>query len=379
MRPTLDESTGARGAAVAALLVATLALAAGCGRSPGAAPRGAAPAPVAVETIAPDPQALGQLTLAARVKARQEATVAARATGRVTALLVREGESVREGQPLARFDAPESRQALAAAGHELASANAARDVARRQAVRLDSLFAHGSAAARERELADSEREAAEARAQAAAAARAEAQVAAAPTAPFAGVIVRRHVDAGADVAAGAPLFDLRSRGPVEIVVPVPEAALGALAGAHWTIEFPDGAWRTAKLTSLDGMTDPATRTRTAHLAPVAADALEPGSFVRVQLSSPQLAGAGGSAAAIAGAPRLLPQSALVRRGALRGAFVIAQGRAELRWLKLGRDDVDPVEVLAGLFPGERVARNAHGLTDGAAVTAGPAAASSPTP
>jgi RND family efflux transporter MFP subunit len=370
MRPTLVESRIRRGAALA--LVLALAVP-GCGRAPSTG--GAAAhdrAPIAVETIAPDPPADGRLLLAARVKAREEATVAARAAGRVTAILVKEGETVRAGQPLARFDAPESRQALSAAEHELAAATRTLDVARRQAARVDSLFAHGSAAARDRELADSDREAATARAQSAAAARAQAQVAALPTAPFAGVIVRRHVDAGADVQPGAPLFDLRSNGAVEIVAPVPEAALPAVPGAVWSIELSDGKWAGARLTSLDGMTDPTSRTRTAHLAPVVPHALEPGAFVRVVLSSPRLGdGAAGGNAGGAAAARLLPQSALVHRGSLRGAYVIAGGHAELRWLKLGREDADPVEVLAGLFPGERVARDARGLEDGIAVTARP--------
>jgi hypothetical protein len=64
----------------------------------------------------------------------------------------------------------------------------------------------------------------------------------------------------------------------------------------------------------------------------------------------------------------VPAASLVRRGALTGVFVIAESRAELRWLRVGRADGERVQVLAGLRPGEAVARTPGGLADGQPVT-----------
>jgi multidrug efflux pump subunit AcrA (membrane-fusion protein) len=65
----------------------------------------------------------------------------------------------------------------------------------------------------------------------------------------------------------------------------------------------------------------------------------------------------------------VPASSLVRRGGLTGVFVVSDGRAHLRWVRLGRTDGGQVEVLAGLFPGDEVAVSAAGLADGRRVTA----------
>ena len=119
-----------------------------------------------------------------------------------------------------------------------------------------------------------------------------------------------------------------------------------------------GDWQPATLARVEGMTDFTTRTRTAHLAPAGDRSPEPGAFARVRLESAGLPG-----------PRLalLPLTSVVRRGALTGGYVVDGDRAVLRWLSLGREQGDAIEVLSGLFPGERVIRHAAGVADGARV------------
>jgi len=330
----------------------------GCG---GGAPHGAAThaaAAVEVETVVLDSTATGSLILPGRIKAREEVVLAARAAGRVTGLPVHEGESVREGEVLARFDAPESRRALAAAQRELEAATLGFEVARRQSARMDSLYAVGVAASHDREVAASARQSAEARLEAARAALESLDAALTIRAPFDGVVARRYVDPGADASPGTPLLALRSTGGAEIVVPIPEAALPAVHRGRFAFQTGAGTWRPARLIRLEGMTDFSTRTRTARLVPNGGAPPEPGAFARVRLESPELPDP---------PLPLLPATSIVRRGALTGAFVIEEDQAVLRWLKLGRDQGDAVEVLSGLFPGERVARVAAGLSDGAAV------------
>jgi multidrug efflux pump subunit AcrA (membrane-fusion protein) len=121
---------------------------------------------------------------------------------------------------------------------------------------------------------------------------------------------------------------------------------------------------------LDGMIDPATRTRTAHLALEApAPEAEPGAYARARFETPA-GGVPGAASATgvttmdAAPPVSVPRGSLIRRGALTGVYVIRDGRASLRWIKLGRASGENVEVLAGLWPGEDIALDPGPLADG---------------
>jgi len=342
-------------AAVALVTVAVIQQGGGRARPAAAAVPAAA---IEVDAVSLDSAHDGSLVLPARVKAREEVVVAARTAGRVTALLAHEGDRVRAGQVLARFDAPEARLALDAARREFDSARLAADVARRQHARIETLYVARVVAQRDHDVSESERRTAEARFEAARAALENLQAAFDVSAPFDGVVARRSVDPGADVQPGTPLFVMRSSGATEIVVPVPEAAVAALASARFAFQVGEDAWQPATLARLEGMTDFTTRTRTAHLVPVGDAAPEPGAFARVRLESEALPG-----------PRLplLPATTVVRRGALTGAYVVEGDRAVLRWLKLGREEADAVEVLSGLFPGERVVLHADDVVDGSRV------------
>jgi len=175
------------------------------------------------------------------------------------------------------------------------------------------------------------------------------------------------VDPGAEVGPGQPLVAIRSSGGgAEIVVAVPESDAARLTGARAAFQVGDGPWRAARLERLEGMTDPATRTRTAHLRPAGAAAaagLEAGAFARVRFTPAGTAEQGAATAAY-----LVPEAALVRRGGLAGVFVVSEGRAHLRWVRAGRSGGGQVEILAGLFPGDEVAVPAAGLADGRRVT-----------
>jgi multidrug efflux pump subunit AcrA (membrane-fusion protein) len=212
---------------------------------------------------------------------------------------------------------------------------------------------------REHDVASAERRFAEARLASARAERDELESSLVVRAPFDGVLIRIHADAGADLLPGAALADLRSTAGLEIVADVPESHADGLAHAALSVQIGDGPWRPARLARLDGMTDWRTRSRTAHLA-FDGDA-EPGAYARVALGARPDATEDGS----------VPTASLVSRGALSGVFVIEDGEARLRWLKLGRELGGRVEVLAGLETGERYALAPQTLADGAAVRARP--------
>ena len=342
-----------------ALLVPVFLASCGPGRPPSPAESSSPPVEVHIAAAGITPTAA--LTLPARVKAAEEVTLAARAAGRVTRFVVLEGETVRAGQTLVRFDAPEAERAERSARVERNAAQLGFEVSARQHARIESLFVARVITAADREAASAQHRSVEARLAASDAHYSAAKAAREVRAPFDGVVVRRHVDSGADVTAGTSLLDLRSRGVVELIAAVPEAALAGLTQATIQYQIGEGAWRAARLVRLEGMIDPTTRTRTAHLVPVEHNALEPGAFARVRLS-------GGNASDTEAPTWSVPASSVVRRGALTGVFLAEDNHAVLRWLRMGRREGDRIEVLAGLRAGDSVIQQAAGLVDGATVT-----------
>jgi RND family efflux transporter MFP subunit len=345
----------------ALLILLAAAVVAGCGgRTQETARDGRAPVTVPIAVVRAETGG-GDLILPGRVEAREEVTLASRLAGRVTSLPVPDGASFRADDLLARFDAPEAREGLAAAEAAWSAAKTGLALARRQEARFESLYAAKVAALHELELVRAERERAEAAESAAGAAAAARRAAVEIRAPFAGVVIRHRVDPGAEVGPGAPLLDIRSSEPGYIVAAVPEQGSGALAGPA-SIQIGDGPWLAAKLVRADGMIDPVSRTRTARFRPLAGGPLEAGAFARVRLGVAGPARAGKAPAAPT--EWTLPAGALVTRGALNGAYVLRDGRASLRWLRLGRSVGGGVVVLAGLDPGDSVVLDPRGLEDG---------------
>ncbi len=294
--------------------------------------------------------------LPGRMKAAQEISVTSLLAARLTALPHREGESFRAGDALAVFDSPETRQGLESAHASARAAQADLDQARSQAARIDSLMRTGVVAERQQELAIRDREVAEATWRSAEATLAQWKLGTRLSMPFDGQVVRRHVDPGTLLQPGMPILDVRSDAVGEIEVAIPESLIPRLAGARPEVQFGESAWLPTELLRVDGMIDYRTRTRTAHLAPVTLAGLEAGAHVRVRIGT----GAGG------GSP-VIPAASLVTRGSLTGVYVVADGRAWLRWLRTGRADSAGAEILAGLDSRDEVVVDPRGLVDGAPV------------
>ncbi|HTH15507.1 MAG TPA: efflux RND transporter periplasmic adaptor subunit, partial [Magnetospirillum sp.] len=87
--------------------------------------------------------------------------------------------------------------------------------------------------------------------------------------------------------------------------------------------------------------DPATRRYQVDIALPADQPLLPGMFGRAEFPLGQVSAL------------LVPKSAVIRRGGLDGVFVVDQtGAARFRWLRLGREWQEQVEVVDGLSANE---------------------------
>jgi len=315
------------------------------------APADPAPAPLRTAQVV-ESRGVGAVAYDGVVQAVRQTVVAAQVSGAVVALAVNAGESVRQGQVLARLDARAAEQAAAAGEAQVQAARAAEDAATRELERQQQLFRKNYISQAALDRAEAAHKAA--RAQAAAQ---RAQAGATRTesgfyvvrAPYAGIVSEVGVVLGDMAMPGRALLTLYDPHAMRVVVPLPQSAAASLpADAAVEVELAGGARERIAPASrqLLPALDPATHSLELRLElPPGLAGTMPGQFARVWLPDPAR-----------GTRLFVPASALVRRAELDALYVVASdGNPVLRQVRLGRRDGDRVEVLAGVGAGERVA------------------------
>ena len=253
--------------------------------------------------------------------ATQQATVSTRIAAAVDAVPVHEGDRVKRGELLVRLDARE----LHAQGK---AAEVAFQTARLNEQRAKTLLAANAVPQTALDAARAQRAQAEAALQLA---RSNLQYAEL-RAPFDGRIQARKVLPGDFVSPGQPLVELQGAA-LELHAAVSEAQAAHLAPGTQLKFRVGGQEGLAEVSSLTPGSD-ALAHRRGLIAQVRSSAgpLRPGDFARIAVP------ASGSAAL------WIPRRALTERGDLEGVFVVEGGQAQLRWLSLGTEDADQVEL-----------------------------------
>ena len=301
-----------------------------------------------------------------RLVATRAGDVAARVAAPVESYLVEVGDTVDRGQPVALLDdavlaarRDQAQAALAQARAELSSRQEQLALAEQGLARLQGL--QGSAAFSQARFDDQRQAAAIARADLAAAraaiGRAQADYALARiqaerttvTAPYAGTVVARYLEAGAYAQSGQPLVRLVSEEALEIEADVPARRLAGLTpGTELTFTFGetvnDARSRPARVRAILPEENPNTRTRTVRFVPEFAEAdtrLASGQSVTVQVP--------------VGARRdvlSVHKDAIVRQGDQAVVYLFNDGKAAVRPVQLGVEVGSRFEVVDGLSGGE---------------------------
>jgi RND family efflux transporter MFP subunit len=296
------------------------------------------------------------------VHAKDAAILSAQVMGRIEQVLVREGDTVREGQTLVILDSGALRQSVAqaqagiiAAQNQEAAARSDASLASSTLARYEQLQAEHSVSPQEMDEVTRRAEAAQAQLDAAHAqsdaARAQAGGAQAMlsytrlSAPFSGIVTARMADPGSMATPGAPLLELDRAGPLQLQVAVDESSIAAVRMG------------TKTQAAFDGIAEPLQGT-VAQIVP-AADAESHTFLVKIDLpiTGQVRAGMYGSVQFASGtrAAILVPSSAVVTRGSLNYAYVLDdRGIAQLRYLTLGSAYGNFVEILSGIAPGEQL-------------------------
>ncbi len=297
----------------------------------------AKPVPVAVATVGGALVGEGPL-VSGTVRARQEANLAFVVAGRVTRILVNEGDRVAAGQLLAQLDLVEVNAGVAASRAEQVRAEA-------ELARQRELFAKGWVTKARVESA----EAAASAARADTASRGFAQRYARITAPAAGVVLARSAEPGQIVAAGTPVITVSQAGEGLVLrVALTDTQLAALRlGQVATVQLPALGSRpiAARVIELGGRGDARTGTFEAELALPPLAGLRSGMIGEARLPATGRLGA-----------LEIPASAVfqARAGEAFVYVVDGQNKALVRRITTGRIDNRAVEVLTGLSPGEKV-------------------------
>jgi RND family efflux transporter MFP subunit len=270
------------------------------------------------------------------VEAVQQTTVGAQLAGRILEVRADAGQVVNKGDVLMRLDAREAGEALRAA--DAVHANAKAHFERQQQLKAQKFVSQAAV-----DKAKADLDAAAANRAAALAGQSHATI----VAPMAGVIARRHAEAGDMAMPGAPLFSLYQPGSLRVTASIPQYRLKEMRAVRTArVEFPElGKWVTATSVQVLPTADAATHVSPVRVGLPAMPEAIPGMFARVHF-------------VIGQAEKLtVPTAAVLRRGEVSAVYVqAADGRFSLRQLRLG-DTVGhaEIEVLAGLASGDKVA------------------------
>lgn len=328
-----------------ALLAAALLSA--CGEPPAPPAAQSAAKPLRVVTLQPASTAR-ETSFDGVVEAVNQATVSAQTSGRVVELPYDVGDYVERGAVIVRITTSEQKARSGAATATLAEARARLAEAEAAFARTRDVYERKLVARMQLDQAQADLDSARARAQAAEAALNEAQVGLGHTvitAPYAGMVVARHVQPGETVQPGKALMTGLSLEHLRVAVDVPQQQMGPLRKHRQArAMLPDGRSVALRELRLPPAADPATHSFRV-LATLPADAgVLPGTLLKVAFVSGERSGL------------LLPPGSLVQRGEVNAVYTVdARGVVAFRTVRVGSVTADGrVPVLAGLVAGERV-------------------------
>ena len=361
-------------------IVLLVLLTAACNKAKSAAPGGGGagggmpPMPVEVaaavrDTVVDAIQATGQIEAVQSTELRPEVT------GRITAILVREGQSVAAGTPLFKVDDAELKA-------QVDQAAAERDVARQALERTKQLITQNAASQADLENAD-----ANARSKAASyqllSTRLERTVV---RAPFGGSLGRRLVSVGDYVTPQTPLISLQSVNPQQAAFQVPERyaerlRLGQLVS--FQVAALPGRNFSGEVVFVDPVVELPGRTILIKArVPNPERRLQAGMFIEARLATD-----------VRPTAVVVPEDALLPLGGATFVWVVKDGAADRREVSLGVRTAGWAEIIGGgveagdqvvvggaerLFPGAKVMAQLVERRRGVQ-TAESAAAKTPTP
>lgn len=325
-------------------LVLTLVLA-GCSRKESAPAPGPNLPTLSVRTVTVEVQRrTATEEVVGTVRPRLSAAVAAKISGTIQQMLVSPGQTVKAGQLLVQIDAREIQA-------RLEQSLALREQAQRDLQRQQKLLD-------EKILTMAEFDAVQSRARVAEASVKEAETMmgyAKIAAPFDGIVTAKRADVGDLASPGRPLLEIEDPNALRLEADVPEALLDKVKlNERLTLRVPAaGVAIEGTVSEVTPAADPVSRTFRVKLDLPTTPGLRSGQFGRVAVPVAEVSA------------MRVPAGAIVLRGQMEIAFVVLNGKAQMRLVKTGKHLGSEVEVVSGLSAGEQlVTAEVSRLADG---------------
>lgn len=293
-----------------------------------------------------------------------ELVVIAPEPARILEITKAEGDRVRRGEVLVRFEIPTLNADEISKGAEVSAAAARLENAKANQLRLKDLFERGVAA--RKEVEDADRQVADAQAalsQAQAGHTASRTLAGRQTvtATFDGAIAKRFHNPGdlVEAASSDPVLRVIDPGRLQVDASIAISDLSRIVmGATARLVGSTGAPLPLRVVSRPAAVEPGTAAAPVRLSFLARHSLAVGTPVEVEIDAEEHANV-----------VLVPAEAIVREGEETAIFVAAGDKARRRVVVIGIVDAMHAEIKEGVKAGEQVIVHGQaGLPDGAAIT-----------
>lgn len=333
--------------ALCAMLVIAVA---GCSREPAGAGRGGGPQVINVVTAEALIKPLGiEIEAVGTARANESVEVTSKASNTISAIRFNEGDRVRRGQVLVELDNAEERAALAEAEAALAESQ-------NNFKRSRDLYTSKALSVSQLDLIEATLKGNQARVDVAKARLDDTII----RASFDGNTGFRRVSVGSLVSPGTVITTLDDTSLIKLDFTVPETYLYVLEKGlpvrAETAGLP-GREFTGKVAQIDSRIDPVSRSIAVRAElPNPKGELRPGMFMTVKMQGQET-------------PALLvPEAAIVPEQGRTFVFIVENGEAVRREVKLGKRRPGEVEVVEGLKEHERVVvEGTQNLRDGGPV------------
>ena len=310
------------------------------------------------------------VTASGKIEAENSANVSTRMMGYVTKVHVKVGQKVGAGQLLVSINNTDLQAKKAQVDAAILQATAGYNNAKKDYDRFVNLFAQQSASQKELDDMTARFEMAKAGLEGAKQMRNEVMAQfnyANITAPFSGVVTNTFIKEGDMANPGMPLVSVEGSGKLQVTAMVSESDIAKIKqGMAVSVIIKSMNRKVPGKVSEVSLS--AKNTGGQYLVKVNLDEMDKtilsGMFVNVQFPIEKTSDANEGSEQV-----LVPESALVKQGQLTGIYTVGSGNvAILRWLRIGKNYGDKVEVLSGLSSKEPYIVSAEGkLFNGAKV------------
>lgn len=283
----------------------------------------------------------------ASVEAKQATIISARIMARITAINVRSGDNVKQGQLLLTLEKKDLSSKARQAGEQIRAVTARLTEAKQNLERATKLQKQGLLAAADLDKARANHDALTADLAAAKQAEQEANIAenfADIRSPIDGRVVDRFAEPGDTATPGSKLLTLYNPLTLRVEAQVREQlALTLQEGQKLQVEIPALDLKLdAELEERVPAADPGSRSFLVKVRMPFNAQLQPGMYARLQIPAGELQ------------QIRIPADRIVQVGQLDLVWVLQDGQAYRRFVKLGNTFADDVEILSGLTAGDRI-------------------------